>query len=355
MIVNGIAEGKDENCKEAAVKFFRNLVPNYQSEKILLAYRVGKGSKDGEVNWTMFVKFRDIEAKQEIMKRKSVLHKNKALGLGKVFCNDNLPEEIRLKRQEMREIAKYAVSIGYRDTRVTGDKLWFGGKSYTEDELYLLPKALQMENVRTRKIGDKIGFLSKYSYLSNFYPVSVEVNGQRYNSSEQAYQHSKAIICDRDDVAKEIKESEDPKKVKKHGDKIDTSEQWESIKVETMKCILVSKFMQNKELKSKLLETNNSPLMECSTNTFWGTGWKLDSMEWAKSHNYPGKNVLGKLLMEVRNIVYSPPGSADVFNLTGRQEEINLYSTTRKPILEGLSTINRAPVGSQDFPCYQIY
>lgn len=28
MKVNGIAENKDENCKEVAVKFFRNLVPN---------------------------------------------------------------------------------------------------------------------------------------------------------------------------------------------------------------------------------------------------------------------------------------------------------------------------------------
>lgn len=101
IIVNGIAEGKDENCKEVALKFFRNLVPTFQSEKISLAYRVGKERKDGGVNRTMFVKFRDIESKQEIMKRKSILHKNKALGLSKIFCNDDLPEETRQKRQEI--------------------------------------------------------------------------------------------------------------------------------------------------------------------------------------------------------------------------------------------------------------
>lgn len=46
MIVNGITEVTDENCKEVSLKFFRNLVPNFQSEKILLAYRVGKERKD---------------------------------------------------------------------------------------------------------------------------------------------------------------------------------------------------------------------------------------------------------------------------------------------------------------------
>lgn len=113
------------------------------------------------MNRALFVKFKDIESKHEIMKRKSVLHKNKALGLGRVFCNDDLSEEVRLKRQEMREIARYAVNIGYVNTKVTGDKLVFGGRTYLDDELHLLPKELQMENIRTRKIGDKIGFLSK--------------------------------------------------------------------------------------------------------------------------------------------------------------------------------------------------
>lgn len=337
MIINGIAKDKDENCKDVSLKFFRNLVPNYQSDKILLAYRVGKERKDGEVNRAMFVKFRDVEAKQEVMKRKSVLRKNKSLGLGKVFCNDDLPEDVRQKRQEMREIARYAVSIGYRDIRVTGDKLIFSGNSYQEDELHLLPKEIQMANVRTRKIGDKIGFLSEYSYLSNFYAAQVEINGQCYDSSEQAYQYMKAVLCDRDDVAKEIKKSTIPKKIKRHGDKIDTTEQWESMKVDTMKCILVAKFMQNKDLKQKLVETGRAQLMECSTNKFWGTGWKLDSLEWTKSHQYPGKNVLGNLLMEVRELISTPKSSTDIFN--------DLFQMT--PVLAGVSTIRRVPMGSQ--------
>lgn len=215
MIVNGIAENKCENCKKVAVKFFRNLVPTFQPDKILLAYRVGKDRTEGEVNRALFIKFRDPESKLEIMRRKSVLHKNKTLGLSKVFCNNDLPEETRLKRQEMREIARYVNSIGYVNTRVSGDKLIFGGKTYLESELHLLPKELHMENIHTRKIGDKIAFLIKYSYLSNFFPTQVEVNGLCYESAEHAYQYTKAVICERDEVGKSMRECTEAKKAKK--------------------------------------------------------------------------------------------------------------------------------------------
>lgn len=266
---------------------------------------MGKERSEGEVSRVLFVKFRDIEAKQEIMKRKSVLYKNKTLGLSKVYCNDDLPEEVRLKRQEMREIARYAVSIGYENTKVRGDKLNFGGKTYLENELHLLPKELKMENIRTRRFRDKIGFLSKYSYLSNFFPAQVVINGLQFDSSEHAYQYTKAVICERDDVAKSIRDCTEAKKAKKFGDKLDTTDDWEGVKVEMMRCILTAKFMQNRDLKRKLCETKDSHLMECSTNMFWGTGWKLDSPKWTKSHRYPGKNILGMLLMEVRESISS--------------------------------------------------
>lgn len=198
MVINGITEKKDENCKEVALTFFRNLVTNYSIDKIRSAYRVGKESKDGEVSRALLVKFRDPEAKQEIMKRKGTLHKNKELGLTRVFCNDDLPEDKRVKRQELREIVKYASSIGYKNTRVSGDKLFCEGKIYQEDELHLLPRDLCMENVRTRMIGGKLGFFSKYSYLSNFHPAQLVVNNRKFDSAEQAYQYNKAIVCERE-------------------------------------------------------------------------------------------------------------------------------------------------------------
>lgn len=205
MIINGLAEKLNENSKDAALSFFHKLVPDLKSDSIIVAYRVCKNSGDGEVNRALFVKFRDSETKASIMKKKNLLYKDKSLGLKSVFCNDDLTEENRLLRQEMREIARYAKEVGYSDAKVMGDKLHVQGKIYTEGELHLLPENVLMENVRTRLIRDGIGFSSKYSYLSNYFPTKVEINGQVFISSEQAYQYNKAIICNRDDIAKSIK------------------------------------------------------------------------------------------------------------------------------------------------------
>lgn len=59
-------------------------------------------------------------------------------------------------------------------------------------------------------MGPGIGFHSKYSFLSNFYPAKVIINGHRFVSSEQAYQYNKALICNRDDIAKSVKSCSDP-------------------------------------------------------------------------------------------------------------------------------------------------
>ena len=64
---------------------------------------------------------------------------------------------------------------------------------------------------------------------------------------------------------------------------------WEIKKIEVMKEGLFLKFKQNNELKSALLKTEYALLIEDSpTDMFWGG--KLEG----------SKNMLGKLLMEVR-------------------------------------------------------
>jgi hypothetical protein len=75
----------------------------------------------------------------------------------------------------------------------------------------------------------------------------------------------------------------------------DIVENWNDIKVERMLEILRVKF-SNPELKKKLLNTNNSILIEDSkSDAFWGIG---------KSGK--GKNMLGKLLMKVREECENP-------------------------------------------------
>ena len=61
---------------------------------------------------------------------------------------------------------------------------------------------------------------------------------------------------------------------------------WDTVKNDVMKQALVSKFTQNPQLKIKLLNTGDATLHEYTNrDPYWG---------------YPGKDQLGKLLMEVR-------------------------------------------------------
>lgn len=65
---------------------------------------------------------------------------------------------------------------------------------------------------------------------------------------------------------------------------------WDKIKVDLMRELLYCKFYQHKDLKICLISTGSSLLVEDTTDDyFWGCG-----------SEGTGKNILGKLLMEVR-------------------------------------------------------
>ena len=65
---------------------------------------------------------------------------------------------------------------------------------------------------------------------------------------------------------------------------------WESVKNDIMHDAIRAKFTQNSDLKRKLLQTGNAELIEASPkDAYWGTG-----------PNGDGLNMLGKILMTVR-------------------------------------------------------
>lgn len=68
---------------------------------------------------------------------------------------------------------------------------------------------------------------------------------------------------------------------------------WEQVKIDIMKECLLAKFTQNAKLKQLLLSTGESTIVEDSPrDDFWGIG-----------KHKTGKNMLGKLLMEVRSVL----------------------------------------------------
>lgn len=130
-------------------------------------------------------------------------------------------------------------------------------------------------------------FDGKYRFLSNFYPCKVELDGIRYPSVEHAFQAAKTLnIQERKNIAV-CRSAADAKRIGRH---VTLRPNWDSIKAQIMLDLLRSKF-KSLELKQKLIDTSDSLIVEGNTwnDTFWG------------QCNGVGKNMLGKLLMQVRS------------------------------------------------------
>lgn len=129
-------------------------------------------------------------------------------------------------------------------------------------------------------------FRGDYWFLSNFCYSPVEYKGIEYPSVECAYQAQKT-----DNVALKRKFTNiSSKEAKRLGCQIKPPADWYNRNVQIMTELLRLKF-ENPHLKQKLLATGNELLIENNywNDTFWGVC------------NGVGNNMLGKLLMQIRD------------------------------------------------------
>ena len=129
-------------------------------------------------------------------------------------------------------------------------------------------------------------FKGPFSFLSNFHPVDIEIDGIVYPSVEHAYVAMKTTDIQ---LRKQIAATETAGKVKRVGRDLDLRSDWENIKIPVMLGLLRLKF-KNPELKILLKSTGDAYLEE---GNWWGdTFWGVCRGE--------GENHLGKLLMQIR-------------------------------------------------------
>ncbi|OED43349.1 hypothetical protein AB832_02610 [Flavobacteriaceae bacterium (ex Bugula neritina AB1)] len=141
-----------------------------------------------------------------------------------------------------------------------------------------------MEDIRFYKINDE------YGDFSNFAPFSIFLEGNSWPTVEHYFQSCKF----EDPAIKEkIKSFSSPMKAAKEGRnrKNTLRADWEIVKDNIMLRSLRVKFKQHPNLRKKLLLTDNVKIIEHTKNdSYWGDGG-----------NGNGKNMLGSLLMKVRD------------------------------------------------------
>lgn len=140
--------------------------------------------------------------------------------------------------------------------------------------------------------------------LSNFYPCKFEFNGKTFNFSEQCFMYQKAILFNDFEIAKQVLNETDVRKIKALGRKVKNfnNELWDKHKEDFMFNACYAKFSQNDKLKDFLLSTGNHEIVEASpVDNIWGIGFSSDNA--MENIDKWGQNLLGKTLMKVRAIL----------------------------------------------------
>ena len=129
-------------------------------------------------------------------------------------------------------------------------------------------------------------------FLSNFFPVPVRIGDMVYPTSEHAYQ---ALKTNDPNERAWIAATRTPFQAKTRGRDVTLLSYWEDVKLEVMAEVLREKF-RDETLAAQLIATYPKELVE-------GNDWH--DQYWGDCHcghcNGPGENMLGELLMTLRD------------------------------------------------------
>ena len=130
-----------------------------------------------------------------------------------------------------------------------------------------------------------------FGFLSNLYRAEIIFENRKFPTNEHAYQFGKFRDTK---IAEWVMSAPSPHLVAIIGHGLmawDIVPNWSKIKIKRMEEVIRAKFTQHSDLVKKLIETNDAILLEKSNiDNFWGIGKKRK-----------GKNMLGKLLMKIRD------------------------------------------------------
>lgn len=130
------------------------------------------------------------------------------------------------------------------------------------------------------------------AYLSNWYPAALFLKGKIWSSSEHYYQAQKVAGTSFEEICRRQESPRLAFELSRRPD-FPVRADWDVIKVNVMQEAVSAKFHQNPDLLEKLLSTGELEIIENSPiDYFWGIG-----------EDGSGKNTLGKILMDLRNLL----------------------------------------------------
>jgi ribA/ribD-fused uncharacterized protein len=140
------------------------------------------------------------------------------------------------------------------------------------------------------------------SIFSNFHPIDFIHQNNKFANSEQAFMWRKAIFFKDFEIALKILETTNPQEAKSLGRKVKyyNNDRWNKVREQIMYEVNIDKYKDEK-LQGILLSTKNLIIVESSpVDKIWGVGLSKEDPRILDEKNWNGLNLLGKVLMRVR-------------------------------------------------------
>ncbi|EFC82646.1 NADAR family protein [Parafrankia sp. EUN1f] len=145
--------------------------------------------------------------------------------------------------------------------------------------------------------------------LSQWWAVEFTVEGRRYASAEHFMMERKARLFGDDETAEEILAAPDPGRAKALGRRVRGYDdaRWERHRHGVVVAGNTAKFGQHDDLRGYLLSTGSDILVEASPlDAIWGIGLAASDERAGRPARWPGLNLLGFALMDVRAALANP-------------------------------------------------
>ena len=187
------------------------------------------------------------------------------------------------------------------------------------------------KSCKAKPKNEILAFKSYEHPLSNHFPCELEVFDKKFKNVEEAYFWRMSSEMGNQDLAKRILESRHAGEAKRLSKEIAddlTRLKWEKENVDIMEHLLAAKASQCKRFCECLMESKETVLAEATPSKFWGTGLSIFVTKNCSESCWPGQNMLGALLMELRAKLILKKGEES----NGRMEESTGGSTSNEPV-----------------------
>lgn len=237
MTIAGVREQLGENLVEVVLAELRNTIsrtPNCNMEiycaDLDMVYRAGRLNRDTRFPRSITVVFIRKSLKQALLSMKKQLGWDRRSG---ITYSEDIPNDVRIHRKILKAIASRAAHSNY-NVKMAGNRIVINDIAYSYDELDIIPKALREAIPQQKIVKDGLAFRGKNSFLSNFYPAEIEIEGHIYDNVEQFYQSRKCEICGDGDRAYKILATDEPSRAKSLGDACEEKKEWVDIRIKTL-------------------------------------------------------------------------------------------------------------------------